>query len=253
MKEAERAFETLCQQALSDPSVVGLYLSGSRGKGFENPYSDYDIRIVFANSSDIAKASSSYKAFEQHEAIEIGYDTLAALRTYAEFGSEFAWDRYSFVRVKALIDKTGELQPILDAKGKLPEDKRLPYLRDELDAFINAVYRSLKCHRAGNELGAKLEASAGIPSLLNVMFGLEGRHAPFLGYLQKELETYPLEAFPLSGDTLIMLISDVADSASVSAQQKLMQTVEPLCKNEGMTDVFEAWEEAYPWLLTYEG
>ena len=252
MKEAKRIFEALHQQALDDASVIGLFLSGSRGKGFENPYSDYDIRIVFADGSDMEKASSSYKTFEQHEAIEIGYDMLAALRAYAEFGSEFAWDRYSFAHVKALIDKTGELQPILDAKGKLPEDKRLPYLRSELDACINAVYRSLKCHRARNELGAKLEAVAGVPYLLNVVFGLEGRHAPFLGYVQRELEAYPLNAFPLSSDTLSTLIADVVDSASISAQQKLMRTVEPLCKDEGLTDLFESWEEAYPWLLTYE-
>ena len=230
-----------------------MFLSGSRGKGFENPYSDYDVRIVFADSANVEEASDGYKVFEQHEAIEIGYDTLANLRTYAEFGSEFAWDRYDFAHLKALLDKTGELQPILDAKGKVPEDKRLAYLRDELDAFINAVYRSLKCHRAGSELGARLEAASSIPYLLNVVFGLEGRHAPFLGYLRKELETYPLEAFSLGSDTLIMLIADVLDAASIAAQQKLLRTLEPLCRDEGLSDLYESWGEAYPWLLTYEG
>ncbi len=178
--------------------------------------------------------------------------TLEELHDYAEFGSKDAWDRYSFTHVTALIDKTGALQPLIDAKGRLLEEKCLAYLRDELDAFINSVYRSLKCHRVNNVLGAKLEATAGIPSLLNVVFGLEGQHAPYLGYLERELKAYPLESFILKADALLELIAEIADSGSVSAQQQLMRTLEPLCKNEGMTDVFDAWKEAYPWVLSYE-
>ena len=237
---------------MKDASVVGLFLSGSRGKGFESPHSDYDVRIVFVDDAALKKAADTYRVFEQGQVIELGYTTLEELRTYAQLGSEFAWDRYSFAHVTALVDKTGALQPLIDAKGKLPEEKRVPYLRDELDAFINAVYRSLKCHRAGNTLGAKLEAVAGVPYLLNVVFGLEGRHAPYLGYLERELKAHPLASFPLDADGLLELISEIADSGGISAQQQLMRTIECLCKNEGMADVFDAWEEAYPWLLSYK-
>lgn len=252
MEESERIFKTIYQRALRDAFVIGLFLSGSRGKGFESPYSDYDIRIVFAEDIELDRAASPYTALEQSQVIELCYTTLEKFRAYAEFGSKDAWDRYSFAHVKALIDKTGTLQPLIDAKGKLPEEKRLSYLHGGLDTFVNSVYRSLKCHRVDNVLGAKLEAVTGVPYLLNVVFGLEGRHAPYLGYLERELKAYPLESFPLKADALLELVSEIADSGSISAQQQLMRTIEPLCKNEGMADVFDAWEEDYPWLLAYE-
>ena len=251
MGEADRIFESVYERALLDPSVVGLFLSGSRGKGFEAPHSDYDIRVVLAEGVNVEAAARPYEVFKRSQVIEFGFMTLGQLRAYAGFGSDLTWDRYSFAHVEALIDRTGLLQPVIDAKGRLPEEQRLRHVREELDSFINSVYRSFKCHRRGDTLGARLEAVTGVPSLLNVAFGLEGRHAPYLGYLNRELDVYPLEAFPLESEALLQLISEIADSGNVSAQQRLLQTVEPLCKAEGMADIFEAWEDAYPWLLAY--
>ncbi len=252
MQDIDNIFESIYRQGLNDADVIGLFLSGSRGKNFQGAYSDYDIRLVFRNGIDLDKVSQAYKQFEKSQVIEFAFMTLQQLKNYAEFGTEFVWDRYSFSHVKALIDKTGELQAILESKGNLPESIRHDFIRAHLDGFINAVYRSLKCHRRANLLGAKLESITGIPDFLSVIFALEGRHAPFLGYLEKELTTYPLLRFPLDTQKLLSLLDQIVDLASVSAQQELMQTIEPLCKDEGMVDVFEAWGDAYPWLLSFK-
>ena len=40
------------------------------------------------------------------------------------------WDRYSYAHVSALIDKRdGEIQRLIDEKGKIPEEQREPLIR----------------------------------------------------------------------------------------------------------------------------
>jgi hypothetical protein len=46
-------------------------------------------------------------------------------------------------------------------------------LRAALDAFINSVYRALKCTRKGNSLCARLEASEAVQHALAVIYALE--------------------------------------------------------------------------------
>lgn len=248
---AAEVFAVLVEEATNDPYVIGLFLTGSRGKGFENDYSDYDVAIILHDSVPDG-VKQNYRRFAEHPDIEIFPDTLAELRKFATFGSTFGWARYGFSHVQAMIDKTGELQPVIEAKGRLPEEKRTAFVRDAVDAYLNSTYRSLKCYRSGNLLGAKLEAVAGTPALLDVIFGLEGRHAPYLGYLEKELRVYPLERFPLGADALLQCITTMVDTADVPSQQRLLSVIEKLCLAEGMDDVFAAWGDAYPWMTHYQ-
>jgi len=245
------SFDSLYHQAKVDLNIVGLFLSGSRGKGFEHQYSDYDIRLVRTDDANQIEVAEAYKSFEEIELFDIGIKSLDDFRSYAAFDSKSAWDRYSFSHVQALIDKIGEVQNLIDAKGKLPEEKREGFLRGQFDAYINHLYRSLKCHRIGNLLGAKLEAGVSIGYLLHVIFGLEGRHAPYLGYLERELEHYPLTNFPLDSNQLIQHISDITDTANISTQQQLLKILEQLFENEGMSDVVKGWGKDYHWMMKY--
>ncbi len=248
----DKIFETICVLAENDSNVIGLFLSGSRGKHFENQYSDYDIRIIFVNNVNFENAKQTYKAFIQKQVIDIQFFTLEQLCQYAELDDANAWDRYSFSHVKAIIDKTKEIQNLIDSKGKLPESFRQDFIATELDSFINSCIRTLKCHRIEDELGAKLEATNSIYSLANLLFALEGRQAPFASYLSRELEFYPLKHFPLSSEELLELISEIIHNSNVSSLQKLMQIIEPLCIEEGLAHIFEDWQDDYPWFLSYK-
>jgi len=44
-KSSEK-FNQLLERAKADNNIVGLFLVGSRGKGFENEHSDYDVKII---------------------------------------------------------------------------------------------------------------------------------------------------------------------------------------------------------------
>ncbi|MEM6431579.1 MAG: aminoglycoside 6-adenylyltransferase [Deinococcota bacterium] len=248
----DKIFQHICQLAAQDDHVLGLFLSGSRGKKFETQFSDYDIRIVFKDDINVTQASSSYSKFSKKQSIDIILFSLSQLQTYAEFGNANAWDRYSFTHVDALLDKDGTLQPLIESKGKVPPEQRHEYIANCLDALINSCIRSLKCYRIHDTLGAKLEASAGISHLLKVVFALEGRHAPFLSYLTRELTHYPLQAFPLSSDTLLTHITHIVDTGSITSQQQLMHHVEACCVDAGFAHIFEAWQDDWPWFLDYQ-
>ena len=46
MAAAQEQFEMLLREAREDPQIVGLVLTGSRGKGFGSESSDFDVLLV---------------------------------------------------------------------------------------------------------------------------------------------------------------------------------------------------------------
>lgn len=246
---AEKAFEALMAKLQADTDVLSAFLSGSRGKGFATPASDYDVVIVVHDDA-IARCQVRYP-FHYDPCIDCVVVAFSKFRTYAALGSPDAWDRYAFTHVKVLSDRTGgEVQALVDEKGRVPYDRRDELLRGSLDAFLNGVYRALKCVRNRNDLGARLEAANSVAPLLEFLFALEGRHAPFAGYLERELATYPLRRLPLTPTDLLDSINRVLQ-AEVATLQKLLRVVDVLGKQEGFGDVFEAWGEAYPWMQRF--
>jgi hypothetical protein len=242
---ADEAFEQLLEEAQADPNILGLFLSGSRGKGFGTPESDYDVYIIVRDEAlEIYRERYPWEAPGMHRMVY----ALDEFSRYADYGGEDTGDRYSFAHVQALVDKTGRIRELLEEKGRIPEDKRLPLVHNSLDAYINSVYRSAKCFKKGNQLGARLEAAEGTTHFLTVIFAWEGRHRPFYGYLERELAAYPLRDFPLSPEDLLAKIDRIAATGDLKAQQELLETLEGL---EGCDNVFAGWGETYPWLKSF--
>lgn len=246
MSQAQKQFEKIVEDAKNDPKIVGLYLGGSRGKGFENEFSDYDIQIVV---SDIeAKTRLSKLEFDD---FDISVDTLEDFEKYAAWGSDDAWDRYDFSHGKVLIDKTGTIQKIVDEKGSLPEAQKDDLIKSSLCSYINSVFRSVKCHRKQNLRGAQLEASTGIPCLLDVVFGIHNRLVPFFGYLEDELKTRPLEKLSTSAEKFAENISKILSTADLPTQQEMLKMVEKIAREEGYGIVFDDWEGKDKWAMNY--
>lgn len=99
-------------------------------------------------------------------------------------------------------------------------------------------------------LGARLEAAVSVSALLTFLFALEGRHAPFPGYLERELSRYPLEHHPLHPDELLSLIDRVL-VADLEAQQALLETVDGLARDAGLGDVLVGWGDDYSWMQSF--
>ncbi|MHA2400520.1 MAG: nucleotidyltransferase domain-containing protein [Promethearchaeota archaeon] len=250
MTKPAEIFKKLCSEAEEDPNIVGFFLGGSRGKGFQTKYSDYDVYII-VNDNVVMEYKTRYPK-HKFEGLDLMVFSYSEFKNYASWGSSEVWDRYTFSHVKAQIDKNGKIQEILDEKGKIPEKFLSKFIAGSLDAYINYHYRSLKCIRDGNIEAARLEAAFSIPFFLNVVFAIHnGRLNPYYKYLKWELESFPLSKIPMSVKEIVDSLMRILDNADYNTQQKLLSITEKVLRKEGFGDVFESWGNDFPWMKNF--
>jgi len=247
MNNSELEFNSIVNEAENDSNVLGMILIGSRGKGFENEHSDYDAIIILKNEAS-EETKQKYKN-KKSVAIDLNVYSLTDFKKYAAWDSSEAWDRYTFAHVKILINKTEDLEKIIKDKSYIPEDKQKQFIEWWIDGYINGVFRSIKALRNKNELGAHLEATNSILDLLTLVFGINGRHRPFLGYTEKELINYPLEKLPWEVNDFIKMISLVLKTSDLKTQQTILKDTEDWCRELGYGHVIDAWEGKDKWAI----
>jgi len=248
-KQTDQQFRDLWKEAKANPDIIGFFLGGSRGKGFQNSHSDYDLRMIVKDES----AKTYQRKYEKitFKEIDLVVLSLSEFRTYALWGSPESWDRYDFTHVKALVAKRSEIQKIIDEKGSIPKERQHDFIVYSLDAYINGVFRSVKCFRNQNETGARLEASTSLPYLLDLVFVLHRRPKPFYGYLERELKKYPLKKLPWSGKSFSKMLLTILSTADLKTQQKMLKAIEKLFRKEGFGHVFDGWEGKDTWTMNY--
>ncbi|MCX6793257.1 MAG: nucleotidyltransferase domain-containing protein [Candidatus Falkowbacteria bacterium] len=247
MNNLELEFNSIVSEAENDSNVLGMILVGSRGKGFENEHSDFDAIIILSDkaSEEIMQQYKNKKSVD----MDLNIFTLTDFKNYATWDSSMAWDRYTFAHVKILINKIENLEELIKDKGYIPSDKQKQFIEWWIDGYINGVFRSIKALRNKNEFGARLEATNSILDLLTLVFGINGRHRPFLGYTEKELLKYPLEKLPWEHNDFIKLISIVLETSDLKTQQKLLQDTENWCIELGYGHIIDAWEGKDKWAI----
>jgi hypothetical protein len=256
MITAQERFQTLLREARDDPQIVGLVLTGSRGKGFGGEWSDFDVLLV-VHPAALEDYRTRFTERESWPGFDWWVTSLEELEPVAATWSDpLAWEMfsnecYSFADVSVLIDKSGRVQEVVEAKGGIPEEHRQAVVVTALDAYINSLYRSLKCLRNGNDLGARLEAADAIGHALTVIFALEGRHRPYYGYLARELEARPLGAFPLPADELLTTIDTILATADAAAHQRLLAIIDALGRQAGCGEVIDEWGADYVWMQRF--
>lgn len=250
MKKTTEQFQSIVQDAKANPDILGCVLVGSRGKGFENEYSDYDALLV-ARDGVAKKLKDQFERMTLPD-IDLVVVSLAEYKTYAAWGGADEWDRYDYAHAKVLVDKSGVIKKLTDEKGKIPKKVLKRFVACSLDGYINAVFRSVKCIRNKNQAGARLEAASSIPFLLDVVFGLNGRVKPFFGYLEREMKEYPLKKFPWRTADFVRDILSILETADLKTQQELLKAVERLARKEGFGKVFDAWEGKDRWAMEFK-
>jgi hypothetical protein len=217
-------FEELVERARADDRVVGLFLGGSRGKGANvRPDSDYDVRIV-GDAEDFGTPRGV--------PVEVAVMNLDRFRAYPE------WDRYTLTHTRAVIDRTGEIQRVIDEQGRLTDAEAAERAPLALDAYINSFHRSLK--RPG--LGSRIHAADSAGHLLVCLFALEGRLRPFHDYLAWELEHHPLQGW--DSVELLRLIERALDGDG----HELFRRVDAHVREHGLGDVVDGWEPDVPFM-----
>lgn len=248
--DGETAFRSLLREAETDEHVVGCFLSGSRGKGYHHAQSDYDLSIVVAD--DVADQYGRELEGRGLPQVDVCVRSLTEFRDHAAWLSNTHWDRYDFTHVRALVDKTGEIQRLIDEKGSVPADKRVAFVNAQLDGYLNGFFRSVKCIAKGEAVGTRLEASVSLPNLLNALFALHDRATPFPDYLMRELARRPLEQWPWAADVLAERLLTILASGGLRVQQELARTVEQVFRRAGHNQVFDDWTGRDRWAMDFE-
>src|SRR3990167_4490027 len=156
-----KEFEQILEKAKNDDRIIGLILTGGRGKGMFTENSDYDIAIITTDES-VSNVKAEYKG--KQNIIDIGVLPIAGFRIYAAVGTAEDWDRYTYAHIKARIDKT----------GILPKDQISKVAKNALGGYLNSLYRSVKNSRDGNTFASHFDACESLPWLLTFLFAVEG-------------------------------------------------------------------------------
>lgn len=250
MKKELTTFEEVLENIKEDSNILGFILQGSRGKGFENKFSDYDVRMVVKDET----AEEYKKRFNMpFKNMDMPVDGLSEFRIYAKWGSpEAVGESYDFTHCKILIDRTGEITPLVKEKGNIPNEVRHNFVYNSLDRYVNAVFRSVRASENKNPAGVHFEAAASIPYFLDALFGLYGRPKPYYAYLERELEKYPLEDLPWGSKELFEALLNILKTADLKAQQKLLKETEKFFREKGFGEMFEAWEGKDKWTMEFK-
>jgi hypothetical protein len=244
-ESSDAAFRSLCKEAEGNQSIIGLFLGGSRGKGLITQHSDYDVYIIVKDGmvagveASLTGETSPFRAFcKENDIIVL---TADGLKAYPPWSAGDDYITYDFLRLKAIVDKTGIVQAILGEKAKrhLTADA----INAKIDAYINFFYRSLKCTRDGYRLGARLEANTSMAIFLDLLFALHDRPGPYGKYLEWELETFPLAKLPITSKELLKKVKQALDTASADAQRYLFGVVEHMCRDAGFGVQIDGWGE----------
>ncbi|HEY1427090.1 MAG TPA: nucleotidyltransferase domain-containing protein [Caulobacteraceae bacterium] len=256
-EQGAQDYEALLKRAEEDPTILAFWLGGSRGKGRPTEHSDYDIMILVAEDA--------YKPFcrelglegsfqgDWRPGIDLGVGTLRGFEAAAAWDSPERGYRYGHAHVKALLDKTGKAQALIDAKACVPRDAVAAFIDASLDHAINQAYRALKCLRDGDPGASRLEAAEGVNPFFDAVFALHGgRLRPYYKYLRWELENWPLSRLPTGGTTLMERALQVLGPDGGPRLCALLTEVRPVFEAAGHTAVYDGWGEKLDWILKGE-
>jgi len=170
----------LIGEVLRDAESVGLMLNGSRAVGNARLDSDYDLLWIVED--DAYRRRSDRVTLVEHRllgdspAIEITYENVEALRQLSHDG---ATPSATLASSSVLLDKTGEIVPLVAAIAARTNRLARERVGEEYDSYLNGFVHSLKSWSRGDDLGARAHAAESGLHLVRALFGLEGRVAPY--------------------------------------------------------------------------
>lgn len=240
-------YDELVDLARRDGDVVGLVLTGSRATGVGvADGSDWGVRLVVRDAvRDECRSRYETPHGSQVEIVILGESDLERA---GELGTASAWDRYSWVYARVVVDVGGRIAELVDRKRALAAEEARALAASRLDDYVNWLYRSLKNAASGLDDGARLDAAESVSSLLGFLFAVHRRVRPFNRQLRWELEAHPLPGEKWSAAALLPRLGGILDAASVDAQRSMFRDVEALALENGLGDVIAGWEPDVEWL-----
>jgi hypothetical protein len=238
----EWTYPEFVDAARSDERVLGLVLTGSRGRGYlVRPDSDWDVRLV-VRDEQLVECEERFDT--PHGAtVEVAVFSLSQFEQAGGLGTRNEWDRYSYVHAEVVLDKTGgEVTALVAEKSVLPAAAARDIAGQALDGYVNALYRSVKNHRIGLSAEAHLDAAESLPPFLTALFAMHERVRPFNKFLAWELEAFPLGDGLWSAQALVPRLEAIVAAGLVTEQQSLFRDTERFARERGLGHVIDGWE-----------
>lgn len=151
-KHHEMTIKNVVKRFKKDEKVLALIVGGSIAHGYERENSDIDIFIVVSQEEyehRIKTGTAHY--FDQEDCtyeegyIDGKYISMAFLKKVSKHGSDAA--RYAFKNGIICFSKIDDLQSILDAITKFPNEKRADVIKrfySQFEAWTWYCYEGLK-------------------------------------------------------------------------------------------------------------
>ncbi|MEU4091584.1 hypothetical protein [Streptomyces sp. NPDC026673] len=227
-------YDAFVALAIADPAVLGLVLKGSQAhEGMSTEHSDHDLYVILAEG-----APTTLARFAGHRTAELDL-VMLTLDEFRAAGMP-GFERYALARARVVLDRLdGGIARILAAKARLDAGEAFRNAGAWLDAYANSLYRSLKNHRDGHLLAARLDAGDSIRSLLELLFALDRRPCPYNKFLEWELARFPLPGWDTR--TLLDAVDRIARTGAPSVQRDLFALVEAGTRRAGHGTVLDAW------------
>jgi len=178
----------------AQPEVLGVLLVGSRSRGHFDELSDDDLEVILTDEaaarlsppecSDVLVEGERPNRRMIYDAQYLGINALKAKEV-----STLDLDHWPYERAPILFDRSGELEGVVAALGRMDADFRTRRLRHAtIDASV-PVYRVGKCLKRGQTASANLLVVRGARALTRLVFALESRWVPLDHWLEPELRT----------------------------------------------------------------
>lgn len=226
------AWSELVAAADADPAVVGLVLSGGRGKAVSTHRSGWDGLLVVADG-DVSRWRAALP-----EGLDVSVVGASEWTTYAEPGTPFGWRAYDLAHLTPAVDHGG-FATALERKGRRRPELAVGVASAAVGATLNHLYRAAKSCRDGDLTAARLDLAEMVAAFLEAVFALEGRYRPYNVLLAWELAQHPLRSVPsgVLGDLRRMLEGDLEAAWRVEA------VLAAACRDAAVTDEVDAWAD----------
>jgi predicted nucleotidyltransferase len=233
----DSVIEALRAEGAADPDVIGILLTGSRANGAVTAESDYDVIFVVSDET-MARYEREKREPKRGATIDPPIDTSdiqwhecpRTLREYNTFGADVC---------RVIYDRTGELTALSEELECMQEQQAREKAATAYDAYLNSMFRSLKCWRRGDELGARMNAAQSVDALLDTLFALERLWRPFASRVYLHLGK--LDGQGWQAGELRSILVDLLATGDPRFQQQIAQRVKALMAERGHGHVYEAW------------
>ena len=185
--ETDSVIDEMIAEVASDPDAVGLVLHGSRASGSAGVHSNYDFAYILSEDAFARRRQRGTIVERRFRSgsppVEVVYESIGTLRRATSGGRRRAM---AYAIAKSLVDKTGEVGPLLTelvAAGQPDRDS----VADQYDRYLHGFAHSLKAWSRGDDLGARAHAAQSGLSLIGALFALEGTSVPYLDQLSIRL------------------------------------------------------------------